>query len=57
MGKQVDENRAYPKFARESECKPVVGKLAEDCKTGKNLPDDAPASLKAACRELEHLVR
>lgn len=51
QGKMVDEETTYPKFSNESECKPCVTQLVEQCRSG-NLPDDAPASLAAACQEL-----
>jgi len=54
-GEAVDEEIAYPKFSRnESDCKPYVTQLVEQCRSG-GLADDAPASLAAACQELERL--
>ena len=51
----VDEETAYPKLARESDCKPDVEKLVNQiCPSG--LPNDAPPSLHTACDELQKIV-
>jgi hypothetical protein len=53
MGEVVDEQKAYPKLARQRQCKPVVKKLV---KTICPLPEDAPPSLHAACEELQRIL-
>lgn len=50
----VDEETAYPKYAKESVCKPLVKKLAVN--RNKPLPENAPASLKTACNELPRIL-
>jgi hypothetical protein len=51
----VDEETAYPKLARESDCKPDVEKLVNQiCPSG--LPNDAPPSFHTACDELQKIV-
>ncbi len=55
MGETVDEETAYPKLSRESECKPYVEKLVEEiCSSG--LPEDASPSLHTACEELQRII-
>ncbi len=55
MGKKVDQERAYPKLARQSQCKPVVDQLSRKiCPIG--LPEDAPPSLHTACAELQRIL-
>ena len=49
----VNEIDAYPKFEKAGECKPQVHNLAKNRK--KPLAQDAPASLKQACVEIERL--
>ena len=50
QGQSVDEETAYPKFTgNESVCKPYVKALAQNYR--QPLPDYAPTSLTAACRE------
>jgi hypothetical protein len=49
----VDETIAYSKLASQSECKPFVEKLAEQCVRG--LPKNAPSSIHDACVELERI--
>jgi hypothetical protein len=50
MGKIVDEDTAYPKLKKQSECKPLVEELANKC--NQPLVQEAPPSLQAACTEL-----
>jgi len=50
-GEDVDEETSYPKYARESECKPQASALHELCHRKQHLPDSAPNSLKEACRK------
>jgi hypothetical protein len=51
----VDEQTAYPKLSRESDCKPDVRKLVSQiCPT--SVPEDAPPSLHSACAELERIL-
>lgn len=47
---QVDESKPYPKLRRESDCWPMVDKLAEACRSRDPLPD-APEELQATCLE------
>ena len=55
MGKAVDEKTAYPKLARQRECRKYVDKLVKKiCPIG--LPEDAPPSLRAACEELQRIL-
>jgi hypothetical protein len=55
QGEAVDEETEYSKIEKnEATCKPYVENLAEQCRS-QNLPDDAPASLQAACGELQRL--
>lgn len=54
-GTAVDEITAYPKLAREGDCKAEVRKLTQDiCPVG--LPQDAPPSLHTACDELQRIM-
>ncbi len=56
QGETVDEETGYGKFEKnESTCKPYVENLAEQCYS-QNLPEDAPESLQAACREFQRLL-
>ncbi|NET70046.1 MAG: hypothetical protein F6K62_03055 [Sphaerospermopsis sp. SIO1G2] len=54
-GENVDEENEYPKFKKQSECKPEVEQLVNQCYQG-NLDDNAPSSLKAACGELQRIL-
>jgi hypothetical protein len=54
QGEEVDEKTAYPKFAREGDCQPVVEALADRCDSG--LEETAPPSLRMACRELQRIL-
>ena len=51
----VDEETAYTKFQKQSDCKPYVEQLVNDCYQG-NLDDNAPPSLNAACGELQRIL-
>ncbi|MEQ9486288.1 hypothetical protein [Coleofasciculus sp. F4-SAH-05] len=56
QGETVDEETEYAKYQKnEAACKPSVENLAEQCRS-QNLPDNAPASLQAACGELQRLL-
>ena len=56
QGETVDEETGYSKFDKnEATCKPYVENLAEQCRS-QNLPEEAPASLQAACGELQRLL-
>jgi len=56
-GDMVNENDEYPHLRKnESDCKPSVTQLAENCRNRQPLPDNAPPSLKAACKELERIL-
>ncbi len=50
----VDEKEKYPKYKKESECKPFVKKMAVN--RNRALPANAPSSLKAACDELPRIL-
>ena len=56
QGQTVDEKERYPKYKKESVCKPLVKKLAVNCNHNKTLPENAPSSLKAACDELPRIL-
>lgn len=55
QGENVDEKTAYPKLAQESDCKPAVAKLVEQCQTGK-LDPEPPPSLKQGCQEFQRIL-
>ena len=50
---EVDESKAYPKLARESECHEAVDRLAE--KPEYRLSSRVPHSLRVACAEIRRL--
>jgi hypothetical protein len=54
QGESVDEETAYPKLAREGDCKSAVEILVDRCKMG--LEETAPPSLKMACQELQRIL-
>ena len=54
MGKIVDEDTAYPKLKKQSECKPLVKELAQEC--NQPLEQEAPPSLQTACTELQRIM-
>lgn len=49
-GEAVDEERDYPKLAKERGCKLAVDQLVRMCKSA-GLPTEAPSALAAACDE------
>ena len=51
----VDEETEYTKFKKQSDCKPYLDKLVNQCYQG-NLDENAPPSLKAACGELQRIL-
>jgi hypothetical protein len=55
QGQAVDEVTVYPKLQNKSDCKSVVDKLPEQCRTG--LPIASPPSLQLACDEMRRLVK
>lgn len=56
QGESVNEEDAYAKFEKnEAVCKTYVENLADRC-YAQDLPEDAPRSLQAACRELQRLL-
>ncbi len=56
QGETVNEEDAYSKFEKnEAACKTYVENLADRC-YAQDLPEDAPRSLQAACRELQRLL-
>ncbi|MBC6452667.1 MAG: hypothetical protein GDA43_05235 [Hormoscilla sp. SP5CHS1] len=54
QGETVDEETAYPKLLRESDCKSDVEELAQQCPRG--LDENAPRSLHMACDELQKIL-
>ncbi|MDF5710118.1 MAG: hypothetical protein PUP90_21225 [Nostoc sp. S4] len=54
QGETVDEEIEYSKFNNESDCKPFVEKLVNQCYQG--LDENAPPSLQAACGELQRIL-
>ena len=54
-GHEVNENAPYPKLQRERDCGPSVVELLRLCATTE-LPDNAPPSLAAACREYNERI-
>ena len=55
-GIEVNEQDAYSKLDRQRDCKPMVDKLVEQCKST-GLSPDAPYSLKAACDEYNSRIK
>jgi len=55
-GESVDEQAAYPKLARERDCKQAVNNLVELCRST-GLKPDVPPALTAACDEYSHRIR
>ena len=54
-GKQVNEEVKYSK-KNPSQCKPYVEALADRCQQKQELEENAPPSLKRACREFQRLL-
>lgn len=55
QGEEVDEEKEdYPKFKKKSICKPLVKELAVN--RNHALHEDAPSSLKSACKELHRIL-
>ncbi|RLC01426.1 MAG: hypothetical protein DRI57_31130 [Deltaproteobacteria bacterium] len=50
----IDEEKEYPKYKKESACKPFAEKLSAN--RNQALPENAPSSLKAACDELPRIL-
>ena len=50
-GEEVNEQDAYRKLAKESECQPAVDQLVEYLRHG--VPDDLIPSLRRGCQELD----
>jgi hypothetical protein len=56
QGESVNEEDIYSKFQNnEASCKPHVERLVDQCRS-QTLPNTAPESLQAACRELQRLL-
>jgi hypothetical protein len=55
QGTNVDEETEYTKFKKQSDCKPYIEQLVNQCYQG-NLDENAPPSLKAACGELQRIL-
>jgi phenylalanyl-tRNA synthetase alpha subunit len=55
QGTNVDEETEYTKLKKQSDCKPYVEKLVNQCSQG-NLDEKTPPSLKAACGELQRIL-
>lgn len=56
QGEKVNENDSYSKLARERDCRGPVKHLTLLCKQ-RELPDEAPSSMKQACNEYHGRVR
>ncbi len=54
MGVEVDEERAYSKLKKESDCKSLVTQFAKDC--SQPFKQEAPSSLQTACTELRRIL-
>ena len=54
QGETVDEDTSYPKYDKPSACKPLVRTLAKN--RTQPLAQQAPASLHAACTELQRIM-
>ena len=55
QGTNVDEETEYTKLKKQSDCKPYLEQLVNQCYQG-NLDENAPPSLKAACGELQRIL-
>ena len=55
QGENIDEEKEYTKFKKQSDCKPYVDQLVNQCYQG-NLDENTPPSLKAACGELQRIL-
>lgn len=55
-GQPCDEETAYPKLARQRECKHAVSRLVQQCHQA-GLYEDAPPSLSSACDEYNTRIR
>lgn len=56
QGEPVDEETVYPKLARARDCKEEVKALVHHCQS-RDMPQEAPASLKAAGEEYHQRIR
>ncbi len=57
MGRAVDELTSYPKLKdRQSECQPAIDWLMEWHRSGRQIPDDCPDSLRQAVEELKRIL-
>ncbi|WP_334950982.1 hypothetical protein [Nostoc sp.] len=54
QGETVDEESEYTKLKKQSDCKPYVENLVNQCYQG--LDENAPPSLQAACGELQRIL-
>ena len=54
-GENIDEETEYTKSKKQSDCKPYIEQLVNQCSQG-NLDENAPPSLKAACGELQRIL-
>ena len=55
QGTNVDEETEYTKLKKQSDCKPYLEQLVNQCYQG-NLDENAPPSLKATCGELQRIL-
>jgi hypothetical protein len=55
QSKNIDEETEYAKLKKQSDCKPYVEQLVNECYQG-NLDNNTPPSLKAACEELQRIL-
>ena len=56
-GKEVDEDKAYPRLRRKRDCDVLAAELYRMCHEAQRLDDDAPPSLREACDEYRRLQR
>jgi hypothetical protein len=56
MGQAVDETTAYRKLDREGKCQPAVDSFERYYRSGWQLPDDCPDSLRQAVEELKRIL-
>jgi len=54
MGEVVNEDTAYPRLKKQSECKPLVRQLSQNC--NQPIEQESPPSLQAACKELQRIM-
>lgn len=55
QGENVDEEQEYTKLIKQSDCKPYLDQLVNQCSQG-NLDKNAPSSLQTGCGELQKIL-